>query len=80
MGISRSACKLHLSEHHGDSAPGAAVRIKVDGLDEYHRMLSDAGYKFCTTMIQAMEWGAREMAVQDGFGDKLIFFDEPGRC
>ena len=79
MGISRGACKLHLSEHHGDSAPGAAVRIQVDGLDEYHRALSEAVYKFYRPVIQAMEWGTREMAVQDGFGNKLIFFDEPGR-
>ena len=27
MGVRRGDCVLHLSEHHGDGTPGAAVRI-----------------------------------------------------
>ncbi|HWU91024.1 MAG TPA: glyoxalase superfamily protein, partial [Kofleriaceae bacterium] len=54
MQVSRGACVLHLSEHHGDGTPGTAIRIRVDELDQ--------------------EWGAREMAVQDGSGNKLIFY------
>lgn len=30
MQISRDAAVLHLSEHHGDAAPGSTVRIPVD--------------------------------------------------
>jgi hypothetical protein len=33
MQISRGACVINLSEHHGDATPGSAVRIEVDQLD-----------------------------------------------
>jgi catechol 2,3-dioxygenase-like lactoylglutathione lyase family enzyme len=32
MGVVRDGCILHLSEHHGDGAPGVAVRIKVEDI------------------------------------------------
>jgi len=32
MQVSRDDCLLHLSEHHGDCCPGAAVRIQTDQL------------------------------------------------
>ncbi len=35
MQVSRGACPLHLSEHHGDCSPGAAVRIYVGDLDAF---------------------------------------------
>ena len=31
--VSRDGCVLHLSEHHGDASPGAALRIETDALD-----------------------------------------------
>ncbi len=30
MQVSKEACVLHLSEHHGDCCPGAALRIATD--------------------------------------------------
>ena len=37
--ISRGGCVLHLSEHHGDCSPGAAVRIETRALDELNEEL-----------------------------------------
>ena len=31
MQVARGDCRLHLSEHHGDGAPGANVRIAIEG-------------------------------------------------
>ena len=33
MQISKDRCILHLSEHHGDGSPGAAMRIETTDLD-----------------------------------------------
>ncbi len=79
MQVSRDACKLHLSEHHGDGSPGAAIRIAVDELEAYHRTLTEKQYKYYRPGITDTEWGTREMTVQDGFGNKLIFFKETSR-
>ncbi len=36
MSVKRSGCVLHISEHHGDASPGAALRIEVDDVDAFH--------------------------------------------
>lgn len=74
MGISRGAARLHLSEHHGDGAPGARVRIEVDELEAYHAELTAKRYKYYRPGVQDQEWGTREMTVQDGFGNALVFY------
>lgn len=56
MGISRDECKLHLSEHHGDSTPGAAIRIPVDELEAYHQQLLAKRYRFGRPGLQDQEW------------------------
>ena len=76
MGISRDACKLHLSEHHGDGTPGVFVRIYVDDLEEYQQQLLAKNYKYARPGLHDQEWGLREMPVGDGFGNKLIFSKE----
>ena len=74
MGLSLGECAIHLSEHHGDGSPGAALRIEVDELEAYHQSLTGKQYKYYRPGLQDQEWGTREMTVQDGFGNKLIFF------
>jgi catechol 2,3-dioxygenase-like lactoylglutathione lyase family enzyme len=76
MGIFRDDCKLHLSEHHGDSTPGSAVRIFVDDLEAYHQQLVAKHYKYARPGLHDQEWGTREMPVGDGFGNKLIFYKD----
>uniref|UniRef100_UPI0037536C81 glyoxalase superfamily protein n=1 Tax=Polaromonas sp. TaxID=1869339 RepID=UPI0037536C81 len=34
--VSKGGCVLHLSEHHGDCSPGAALRIETDELEAFH--------------------------------------------
>ena len=74
MGISLGACRLHLSEHHGDGSPGARVRIQCDELDDFCAALNAKHYKYYRPGLQDQEWGTREMTVQDGFGNALIFY------
>ena len=37
LGVRRDECVLHLSEHHGDSTPGSALRIDVPDVHAYCR-------------------------------------------
>ena len=39
-----------------------------------HQSLTGKQYKYYRPGLQDQEWGTREMTVQDGFGNKLIFF------
>ena len=76
MQISKEGCIIHLSEHHGDSSPGASLRITTENLDHYHKELIDKRYKNARPGIQDMPWGTRDMAISDPFGNKLIFNEE----
>ena len=73
MQVSRGACRLHLSEHHGDGTPGTRIRIQVDELEAYHAELTAKHYKYYRPGLQDQEWGEREMSVQDPFANVLIF-------
>ena len=73
MQISKDGCVLHLSEHHGDCSPGAALRIETTGLDDFHKELLAKRYKFAQPGIEAMPWGTRDMSVKDPFGNRLTF-------
>ena len=76
MQLSKDGCVIHLSEHHGDSSPGASLRIQTKTLDSYHKELIDKKYKNARPGIQGMPWGTRDMAISDPFGNKLIFNEE----
>ncbi|MGI9179678.1 MAG: glyoxalase superfamily protein [Longimicrobiaceae bacterium] len=71
--ISRDDCVLHLSEHHGDCSPGAAVRIETDELDAFHQQLLAARYKYARPGVEQTPWGTREMSIADPFGNRLTF-------
>lgn len=83
--ISRDDCLLHLSEHHGDCCPGAAMRIEVSDIDGLHAELTAKNYKYYRPAVEEMPWGSRDMSVKDPFGNRLTFTtaifvsdDEPG--
>ena len=76
MQISRDRCVLHLSEHHGDACPGAALRIETTALDDYQQQLLAADYKFAKPGIELKPWDAREMTIHDPFGNRLVFFSD----
>jgi len=71
--VSRDGCVLHLSEHHGDCCPGAAMRIEVDGIDGYHAELAAKQYGYARPAIEDTSWGSRDMPVTDPFGNRLVF-------
>ncbi|MGE8359190.1 glyoxalase superfamily protein [Pseudomonas sp.] len=70
--VSRGGCVLHLSEHHGDCCPGAALRIATQGLDEYQAGLLEKRYGYARPGIERMPWG-RDMSIKDPFGNRLVF-------
>jgi catechol 2,3-dioxygenase-like lactoylglutathione lyase family enzyme len=78
--VSKGECVLHLSEHHGDASPGAALRIETDELDAFHAQLTAAQYKYARPGIESTPWGSREVRIADPFGNRLTFFqpDAPG--
>jgi uncharacterized glyoxalase superfamily protein PhnB len=73
MQVSKDACVLHLSEHHGDCCPGAAMRIEVSDLDAFQTELMSKAYKYARPGIEEMPWGTRDMSVTDPFGNRLTF-------
>jgi len=75
MQVSKGACVVHLSEHHGDCSPGAAIRIETDELDAFQRHLLTQQYKDARPGIEAMPWGTRDLSIADPFGNRLTFTD-----
>lgn len=74
MGVSRGTCLLHLSEHHGDACPGAAVRIETDDVVALLSELSARSYRYAKPGTpQETPWGTLEMTITDPFGNRLIF-------
>lgn len=71
--VSRDGCVLHLSEHHGDCCPGAAMRIAVDGIGELHEELIAKQFKYARPTLDDTPWGTRDMSVKDPFGNRLTF-------
>lgn len=73
--ISKNNCIIHLSEHYGDSSPGATLRISTENLSYYQERLISKKYKNARPGIQEMPWGTRDMKISDPFANKLIFTD-----
>lgn len=78
MQVSRDGCVLHISEHHGDCSPGAALRIAVEDLDALHAELIERKHPRFHPSIETMEFGTRDMVVLDPFHNRLIFTDRAG--
>ena len=73
MQVSKDGCVLHLSEHHDDCTPGAAIRIEASDLDSFHAELASKRYRYARPGIEKMAWGTRDMSVKDPFGNRLTF-------
>jgi len=76
LGLRQGECVLHLSEHFGDAAPGASLRIEVPDVDALCAALNAKGYRQARPGVQAQPWGSRDMAVSDPFGNRLVFWSE----
>ncbi len=73
MEVEKDGLILHLSEHHGDAAPGARVFIWCKGLKDYHKLLIDKKYKYNRPGLEKTFYDAMCMEVNDPFGNKLTF-------
>lgn len=78
MQVSKDGCVIHLSEHHGDCSPGAAMRIETNELEAFHRQLLEKQYRYARPGIERMPWGSLDMSVTDPFGNRLTFTDAIG--
>jgi len=73
MQISRASLVLHLSQHHGDCCPGAAIFVRMQGLDAFHQEITRKGYTFQRPGIEETFYNARAVNVTDPFGNRLSF-------
>ncbi len=73
MQVSRGTLRFHLSEHHGDGSPGAHVFVEMTGIEDFHREVTDKGYKFMKPGLKDEFYGARSMNVIDPFGNRISF-------
>jgi catechol 2,3-dioxygenase-like lactoylglutathione lyase family enzyme len=71
--VSRGALLLHLSEHYGDSSPGAKLLIHLDDVDALHAELSSRPNPRMRPGIEVAPWNAKVMQVTDPFGNRLVF-------
>lgn len=76
MEVKRGECILHISEHHGDCCPGAAVRVVTPGLEAYADGLRAKQYQNSRPGKPVKQpWGLYELAITDPFGNRLIFVE-----
>jgi hypothetical protein len=73
--ISRDGLILHLSEHHGDGSPGVRLRVKMRGVREFQRELSEKRYRYMRPGLETTEWGTIETGALDPFGNLIRFFE-----
>ena len=64
---------LHLSEHHGDSSPGVALRLMMQGVAAFHREISSKGYRYVRPGLETTPWDTLETGVIDPFGNSIRF-------
>ena len=69
MGLRLGDCELHLSEHFSDSTPGVAIRVEVDGLEDYCAKLNAKNYRHARPGILEQTWGMREMPISHPVGN-----------
>lgn len=73
MQVSRGELVLHLSEHHGDAAPGSAVFIEMTGIHDLQRELAAKRYRNARPGIENAPWGSWTLSVHDPFHNRLMF-------
>jgi uncharacterized glyoxalase superfamily protein PhnB len=72
--VVRDGVRLHLTEHHGDASPGAAVYIEVDDAHALQRHLVEQDYDYARPGVEREEWGW-VVTVADPFLNRLMFVE-----
>jgi uncharacterized glyoxalase superfamily protein PhnB len=75
MQVSKDDCIIHLSEHHGDCSPGAALRITTTDVKAYQQELIAKRYKNSRPGVERQPWGEWAMSISDPFGNRLDFHE-----
>lgn len=75
MQLTLGTVTIHLSEHHGDCTPGAAIRIEMSGLHQLHQQLTAKSYRYLRPGIEKTPWELEEMTLTDPFGNRLVFYE-----
>ncbi len=70
--VKKGECRLHLSEHFGDAAPGSSLRIEVADVRGYAKELNAKSYRNARPGVQKQPWGY-DMSISDPNGNRLIF-------
>ena len=76
MQLSRDGLTLHLSEHHGDAAPGGTTVVRTKGIEKFHAELLGKDYKYNRPGLDIAPYGATVMYTIDPFGNRLRFEQE----
>lgn len=76
MQVSRAGLILHLSEHYGDGTPGSAVYVQMEGVEEFHRELTQKNYGYLRPGLNKTPWNTLCLNILDPFGN-MIRFNEP---
>lgn len=71
--VSRGGLVLHLTEHHGDSTPGAVVYVYLRGVADLHAELAERSSRCRNRPGLEDEGGRVEFEVVDPFGNRLRF-------
>jgi len=83
MQVSLGECLLHLSEHRGDSSPGAALKLHTDKIEDYVEELVakelPPGVAEHDLGVARQPWGSLDMLLIDPFGNRLIFTNAQSR-
>jgi catechol 2,3-dioxygenase-like lactoylglutathione lyase family enzyme len=74
--VSLNDVVLHLSQHHGDASPGAAIRVKIDDLRGFHSFLTEKEYRYAKPEIEKTPWNTFELTVIDPFSNRIVFYEE----
>lgn len=72
--VSRNGLRLHLSSHHDDGTPGAAVLVVVQNLDAIHAELHTRAYPFLNPAIEEGPGPGRTMQLIDPASNRLRFY------
>ena len=74
MAVRRDGLTLHLSEHYGDGAPGASVRVAATGLEALHAELAAKAYGYLRPALQRGE-DELELCLLDPFGNRITLIE-----
>ncbi|MBA2173713.1 VOC family protein [Halobacillus locisalis] len=74
--VSLHGIALHLSEHHGDASPGSSVRLKMDGIEAFHKELLEKDYPYMNPELEEAPWNTIECKVVDPSYNTFIFYED----